>query len=88
MLAQFQAATAHTWLRRGLLIYVDAGGLLEAGRTLESSVGTDIDAKGILVREFLRIALEPLGLACKLQDRAVMVTFCCFDSAPPRRRMG
>jgi hypothetical protein len=74
VLARFKAATAQPRLKHGLWIYVDTGGLLEAGRSLESPLGTYLDAKKMPAREFLKTALEPLGLACKLQDGAVMVT--------------
>jgi hypothetical protein len=61
-------------------IYVDTGALREAGRTLDSAIGTEIDARGIPAREFLQILLKPLGLACKLDDGAVMVTSgLCLD---------
>jgi len=74
VLARFKAATARPGLRRGLWIYVDTGGLLEAGRTLGSPIGIDVDARRLPAREFLAIVLKPIGLACKLQDAKVMVT--------------
>jgi len=74
VLARFRAATAHPRLRRGLRIYVDIGALQEAGRTLVSPLGTDLDARGMPARDFLGFVLRPLGLVCKLQDGAVMVT--------------
>jgi hypothetical protein len=74
VLGRFQAATAHPRLRYGLRIYIDGGGLDEAGRSLESPTGTEIIISGMPAHKLLRTALEPLGLACKLQDGAVMVT--------------
>jgi hypothetical protein len=74
MLDQFQSATARPGLSRGLIVCVDIAALPEAGQTLASPVRTDLDASGMPARDFLGIVLEPLGLACKLQDGMVMVT--------------
>jgi hypothetical protein len=74
VLARFKSATARPGLRHGLRIYVDTGGLHEAGRTLVSPLGTDLDAEGMPAREFLGLVLKPLGLACKFQEGKVMVT--------------
>jgi hypothetical protein len=74
VLQRLKAAMIRPRLERGPWIYVDTGGLQEAGRTLGSPVGTDLDARGMPAREFLGIVLRPLGLACKLHEEAVMVT--------------
>ena len=74
ILAHFKAATTREGLGRGLDISVDPGGLREAGQFMASPLGIDLDAKSMPAREFLEIVLKPLGLACKLEDGAVMVT--------------
>jgi hypothetical protein len=74
VLGRFKAATAHHRLQRGLRVFVDIGALHEAGRTLASPLGTEIDAKGMPARDILASVLKPLGSACKLQEGKVMVT--------------
>jgi hypothetical protein len=61
-------------LKYGPRIVVDPGGLREASRTLVSPIGMDYDVKDMPAGEFLEQVLKPLGLACKLGDRKVMIT--------------
>jgi hypothetical protein len=74
MLKRFALAMGCPKFKKGVLVAVDTGGLHEAGRTLASSIGKDFDVKDMPAREFLEQILKPLGLACKLQERQVMVT--------------
>jgi hypothetical protein len=73
-LANFTAATAREGLPWGLQVYVDREGLTEVGRTLNTPIGIDLDTKSLPARHLLDIVLERLRLACKLEDKVVMVT--------------
>jgi hypothetical protein len=75
VLANFrEAATARESLPRYLEVYVDPAGLREAGQSLTSPIGIDLDVKTMPARVFLRTVLEPLNLGCRLVDDMVMVT--------------
>ena len=74
MLRRVREATEGPELTRGLLIYVDDGALMEAGWTLFTPLGVDLDSNGRPARDFLQLVLKPHGLASKLQEGKVMVS--------------
>jgi serine/threonine protein kinase len=56
----------------GLQIFVDPGGLQQAGRTLDSTVS--IDLYGVPLKTTLRLMLKQLGLAYAVKDGIVFVS--------------
>ena len=74
VLEDFLVACGHHQLSRVLDVYVDPGGLREAGQSLSSPITVDLDVKTMPARDFLRTVLEPLGLGCRLVSDTVVVT--------------
>jgi hypothetical protein len=65
-----QATTTATTL--GIPIVVDAFGLQEAGKTLQSAVS--IDLEGVPLKTTLRLLLEQLGLVYTIKDGLVVIS--------------
>ncbi|MHC5537294.1 hypothetical protein ACYOEI_03550 [Singulisphaera rosea] len=74
VLTQIRAATTDKLFRNGLPIGVDPGGPGEAVKTLHSPIGIDLEVKEMPARAFLESILPPMGLACKIQYGACLVT--------------
>jgi hypothetical protein len=74
-LKRLKVATCGFRVKNGLPMYVDPVGLQESGIRLNiSKITSDLDAKGLTVRQFLNRILQPLGLAAKLDSRYVTIT--------------
>jgi hypothetical protein len=74
VLVEFMVACGAGKLPRLPQVYVDPGGLREAGQSLSSPITVDLDVKRMPARDFLRTVLEPLGLECRLLGDEVLVT--------------
>jgi hypothetical protein len=74
VLKRLKVLSVSSRLPNGLPIYVDPIGLQEAEKTLAMAPGSDFDARGEPLNAFLNRVLEPMGLACKLQNGLVTVT--------------
>ena len=63
-------------LSKGAPIYVDPDALRQAGKTLKSAVKappSDDDGE-LTLRQKLRAVFEPMGLACRVKDGAIVIT--------------
>ena len=60
VLVEFMVACGGGTLPRMPEVYVDPGGLREAGQSLSSPITVDLDVKRMSARDFLRTVLEPL----------------------------
>src|SRR5262245_35925911 len=58
----------------GIPIYVDPIGLSEANKTMTSIVKRPPSDEKLTLREHLKLALKPLGLACTARDGFLMIT--------------
>jgi hypothetical protein len=74
VVSRFKAATTRPRLTRGLSVYVDPGGLREAGVSLETPIGLNHYSNSMSARDLLGMLLKSLGLECKLHDGVMMVT--------------
>ncbi len=73
-------ATA-TPTRPGIPIYVNPIGLLEAERTLKSTVS--IDLEGVPLKTSLRLCLNQLGLVYSVEDGCLRITSQDSGDSPP-----
>jgi hypothetical protein len=73
-----QATSRGTSFPKGVPIYVDADGLREARRSLNSPVKApplhNPNGPHFTLRQQLRMTLEPLGLAAEAKDGAIVIT--------------
>jgi hypothetical protein len=74
-----QATTTPT--RPGIPIYVDPIGLLEAERTLKSTVS--IDLEGVPLKTTLRLCLDQIGLIYEVDNGCVRIIAERNDDSPP-----
>jgi len=74
VLKRLKVRSVSSRVPNGLSFYVDPVGLQEANTTLAMAPGSDFDARGEPLNIFLNRILEPMGLACDLQNGLVTVT--------------